>query len=179
MTDRISKEDVAHVADLARLTLTDEELDAFTGQLADVLDHAADLEALDLADVEPMTHPLPIRNVLRPDVVGETSDRAEVLACPIPDMGLPDGGPDEMREILDAVDLALDAGRNVYVHCWGGSGRTGTVVGCWLRRHGLAEPEEVLEVLQDLRTSGDRNGGHKDTPQTPDQRWMVESWEEG
>ena len=54
MTDRISKEDVAHVANLARLTLTDEELDAFTGQLADVLDHAADLEALDLADVEPM-----------------------------------------------------------------------------------------------------------------------------
>ena len=54
MTERISKEDVAHVADLARLTLTDEELDAFTGQLADVLDHAADLEALDLADVEPM-----------------------------------------------------------------------------------------------------------------------------
>ncbi len=81
MTDRISKEDVAHVADLARLTLTDEELDAFTGQLADVLDHAADLGALDLADVEPMTHPLPMRNVLRPDVEGETSDRAEVLAC--------------------------------------------------------------------------------------------------
>ena len=107
------------------------------------------------------------------------ADRAEVLACPIPDMGLPDGGPDEMKEILDAVDLALDSGRNVYVHCWGGSGRTGMVVGCWLRRHGLAEPEEVLEVLQDLRTSGDRNGGHKDTPQTPDQRWMVESWEEG
>ena len=104
---------------------------------------------------------------------------ADVLVHPIPDWGLPDGGPDEMKEILDAVDLALDAGRNVYVHCWGGSGRTGTVVGCWLRRHGLAEPEEVLEVLQDLRTSGDRNGGHKDTPQTPDQRWMVESWEEG
>ena len=56
MTERISKEDVAHVADLARLTLTDEELDAFTGQLADVLDHAADLEALDLADVEPVSY---------------------------------------------------------------------------------------------------------------------------
>ncbi len=81
MTERISREDVARVADLARLSLTDDELDAFTGQLADVLDHAADLEALDLADVEPMIHPLPLRNVLRPDVVGATSDRAEVLAC--------------------------------------------------------------------------------------------------
>jgi aspartyl-tRNA(Asn)/glutamyl-tRNA(Gln) amidotransferase subunit C len=49
--------------------------------LADVLDHAADLETLDLDDVEPMIHPLPLRNVLRPDVVGATSDRSEVLAC--------------------------------------------------------------------------------------------------
>ena len=81
MTDRISRSDVAHVADLARLSLTDEELEAFTGQLADVLDHAADLETLDLDDVEPMIHPLPLRNVLRPDVVGATSDRSEVLAC--------------------------------------------------------------------------------------------------
>ena len=79
--DRITRDDVAHVAGLARLTLGDDELDAFTGQLADVLDHAADLEALDLDDVPPTAHPLPLRNVLRPDVVGETSDRAEVLAA--------------------------------------------------------------------------------------------------
>ena len=77
---RISRSEVAHVANLARLSLTDDELEAFTGQLADVLDHAADLEALDLDDVEPMIHPLPLKNVLRPDVVGETSDRSEVLA---------------------------------------------------------------------------------------------------
>ncbi|MEC9395069.1 MAG: Asp-tRNA(Asn)/Glu-tRNA(Gln) amidotransferase subunit GatC [Actinomycetota bacterium] len=81
MTERITREDVAHVANLARLTLGDDELDAFTGQLADVLDHAADLDALDLDDVPPTAHPLPLRNVLRHDVVGETSDRAEVLAA--------------------------------------------------------------------------------------------------
>ena len=81
MTERITRDDAAHVADLARLTLGDDELDAFTGQLADVLDHAADLDALDLDDVPPTAHPLPLRNVLRPDVVGETSDRAEVLAA--------------------------------------------------------------------------------------------------
>ena len=81
MTERITREDVAHVADLARLTLDDDELDAFTEQLAAVLDHAADLEALDLADVPPTAHPLPLSNVLRPDVVAETSDRAEVLAA--------------------------------------------------------------------------------------------------
>jgi len=69
------------VADLARLSLTDDELDAFTVQLADILDHAADLDALDLADVSPTAHPLPLVNVFRDDVIGPTSDRDEVLAA--------------------------------------------------------------------------------------------------
>ncbi|MBA3303705.1 MAG: Asp-tRNA(Asn)/Glu-tRNA(Gln) amidotransferase subunit GatC, partial [Acidimicrobiia bacterium] len=60
--------DVAHVARLARLELTEEELELFTGQLADVLDHARDLEALDVTGVPPTAHPLPLRNVLRDDV---------------------------------------------------------------------------------------------------------------
>ena len=59
MSERITRDDVAHVARLARLELTDDELDAYTGQLAAVLDHAADVEALDLAGVAPTTHPLP------------------------------------------------------------------------------------------------------------------------
>ncbi len=69
------------MADLARLSLTDDELDAFTVQLADILDHAADLDALDLADVSPTAHPLPLVNVFRDDVIGPTSDRDEVLAA--------------------------------------------------------------------------------------------------
>ena len=81
MTERITRDDVAHVADLARLTLSDAELDAFTGQLADVLDHAADLDALDLTDVSPTAHPLLLVNVFRADVPGPTSDRDEVLAA--------------------------------------------------------------------------------------------------
>ena len=81
MTERITRDDVAHVADLARLSLTDDELDAFTLQLADVLDHAADLDALDLSDLEPTAHPLPLVNVFRADVEGPTSDRDEVLAA--------------------------------------------------------------------------------------------------
>ena len=81
MTERITRQDVAHVADLARLSLTDDELDAFTIQLADILDHAADLDALDLADVQPTAHPLPLVNVFRDDVIGPTSDRDEVLAA--------------------------------------------------------------------------------------------------
>lgn len=81
MADRISRDDVAHVARLARLALTEDELDTFTGQLGAVLDHAADVEALDLADVPPTAHPLPLQNVLRPDEPGPTLDPEEVLAA--------------------------------------------------------------------------------------------------
>ncbi|MEC9203849.1 MAG: Asp-tRNA(Asn)/Glu-tRNA(Gln) amidotransferase subunit GatC [Actinomycetota bacterium] len=80
-TPRLTRDDVAHVANLARLTLTDDELDAFTGQLADVLDHAADLEALDLDDVSPMANPFPLVNVLRADEPGHDDVRAEILAA--------------------------------------------------------------------------------------------------
>lgn len=78
---RITRADVAHVAALARLRLADEELDTFTGQLQAVLDHAADVEALDLGDVAPTAHPLPMGNVLRADVIGPTLDPADALAA--------------------------------------------------------------------------------------------------
>lgn len=81
MADRITRDEVTHVAKLARLQLTDDELDTYTDQLAKVLGHAADVEALDVADVPPTSHPYPLRNVLRPDVVGPTLDRDEVLAA--------------------------------------------------------------------------------------------------
>lgn len=81
MADRITPDDVAKVAHLARLRLSDEELERFTHQLADILAHAADIEALDLGDVEPMAHPIPLVNVFRPDVPGEPLDRDEVLAA--------------------------------------------------------------------------------------------------
>ena len=65
---------------LARLELTDAELDTYTDQLAAIIDHAADVAALDLADVPPTAHPLPIENVLRPDVISPSVDRDEVLS---------------------------------------------------------------------------------------------------
>jgi aspartyl-tRNA(Asn)/glutamyl-tRNA(Gln) amidotransferase subunit C len=81
MPARITREDVAHVARLAMLELSDAELEEFTGQLSAVLDHAADVEALDLADVAPTSHPLPLQNVFRPDVEVDGLDRDEVLAA--------------------------------------------------------------------------------------------------
>ncbi len=78
--ERITREDVAHVARLARLDLSEEELGLFTEQLGDVLEHAAGVAALDTAGVEPTAHPLPLVNVLRPDEPRPSLDRAEVLA---------------------------------------------------------------------------------------------------
>ena len=76
---RITRAECAHVAALARLELTDEELDRFTGQLDELLDHVAEVEALDLEELEPTMHALPIANLLRPDTPGEVLDRDEVL----------------------------------------------------------------------------------------------------
>lgn len=80
MPERLTRDDVAKVADLARLLLTDAELERSTEQLGAILDHAEDIAALDLADVPPTAHPLPLVNVLRPDVVVPGVDRDEVLA---------------------------------------------------------------------------------------------------
>jgi aspartyl-tRNA(Asn)/glutamyl-tRNA(Gln) amidotransferase subunit C len=80
MTERITRDDVEHVARLARLDLTDEEMDLFTGQLGDILEHAADIEALDVGDIPPTSMPLPMVNVMRADVIRESVDREEVLA---------------------------------------------------------------------------------------------------
>jgi aspartyl-tRNA(Asn)/glutamyl-tRNA(Gln) amidotransferase subunit C len=76
----ISRADVAHVAHLARLSLTEEEIERFTAQLAAVLGHAADVAALDLSSVAPTAHPLPLVNVLRQDEERPSLDREEVLA---------------------------------------------------------------------------------------------------
>lgn len=80
MSGEISRDEVAHVASLARLSVTDDELTTFTDQLCVVLETAAQLNALDLDDVEPMAQPYPLANVLRVDEIVPSLDRDEVLA---------------------------------------------------------------------------------------------------
>ncbi len=80
MSAQISRADVARVARLARLNLSDADLDRYTEQLAGVLEHFSDIDSLDLGGVEPFTQPYPLVNVLRADVEAPTLDRAEVLA---------------------------------------------------------------------------------------------------
>ena len=77
---RITRADVEHVAMLARLALTDDEIKQLTGELGAILDNAARVSALDTADVPPTAHPLPLVNVFRPDDPRPGLDRDEVLA---------------------------------------------------------------------------------------------------
>jgi aspartyl-tRNA(Asn)/glutamyl-tRNA(Gln) amidotransferase subunit C len=80
VASRITRDEVEHVARLARLALDGDEIDRYTTELGGILEHADDLAALDLDDVPPTAHPLPLRNALRPDTVSPTLDRDEVLA---------------------------------------------------------------------------------------------------
>ena len=80
MSASLSRDDVVHVARLARLALTDDEIDRFTGDLAGILNHAQDVASLDTTGVEPTAHPLPLVNVFRADVARAGIDRAAVLA---------------------------------------------------------------------------------------------------
>lgn len=77
----LSRADVVHVASLARLHLSDDEIELFTGQLRTVLEHAADVAALDLSHLEPSSHPIALENVLRTDEPRPSLDREEVLAA--------------------------------------------------------------------------------------------------
>jgi hypothetical protein len=93
----------------------------------------------------------------------------------IRDMDVPDNAG--MRTILDAIDEALMAGRPVYVHCLAGVGRTGTVIGCWLVRHGRASGADVIAHIRALREYEPHASWP--SPQSAVQRSMVRQWLRG
>lgn len=67
MTRKIDAVTVRHIGHLARLRLTDPDVERFAAQLSDILDYADQLNRIDTSDVEPTAHPLPVQNVLRDD----------------------------------------------------------------------------------------------------------------
>jgi protein-tyrosine phosphatase len=84
---------------------------------------------------------------------------------------------DHMQSILDTIDAALAAGHGVYVHCWGGIGRTGTVVGCYMVRHGNSGPEALQEIAR-LWENMEKKWRVSRSPETDAQHNFVRNWEE-
>ncbi|MFM7931942.1 MAG: dual specificity protein phosphatase family protein, partial [Pirellula sp.] len=80
-----------------------------------------------------------------------------------------------MRNILDAIDHSLDKKTPVYLHCFGGIGRTGTVICCWLLRHGYANSEDVFDLLSKLRKA-DLERATWPAPENDAQREFVRTW---
>jgi aspartyl-tRNA(Asn)/glutamyl-tRNA(Gln) amidotransferase subunit C len=75
----IDREQVLHVAKLARLKLTDDEVEKMTGELSQILQHVERTEALDLDGVEPTSHVVALENVLREDAPRESLPRERAL----------------------------------------------------------------------------------------------------
>lgn len=92
----------------------------------------------------------------------------------IPDMSVP--GKVQMRRSLDSIDGALEKGETVYVHCYGGIGRTGTTIGCWLVRHGMSGRQALASIGAWRRGTPD---GWRESPETEEQLQMVLGWERG
>lgn len=91
--------------------------------------------------------------------------------APIPDMDTPDVA--QMREILARLNAAIAGGRTVYVHCFGGIGRTGTVIGCHLVERGM-DGNAALAEIERLRRG--MPNAHRISPETDAQRRMVRLW---
>lgn len=105
-----------------------------------------------------------------PELEDQTYER-----FPIKDGSIPDS-PKKTVEILDAIDSRISQGKTVYLHCWGGVGRTGLIVGCWLSRHGH-KGVSALERLHELwqqRSKSDR----LETPETDEQERYILNWNE-
>ena len=101
---------------------------------------------------------------------------AKHVRVPIKDVSVPHAAS-VMCEILDTIDDGLRAGGKVYVHCWGGVGRTGTVIGCHLVRSGLSGDEALARVAA-LFKSMEKSSRRNRSPETHEQDAYVRSWRE-
>jgi len=94
--------------------------------------------------------------------------RIPILDCSIPTS-------DTMSKILNSIEKAINNGNCVYVHCWGGVGRTGTVVGCYLVRHGRSNEQAIAQVDQLYKTRP-ADIYHPHSPETDEQIEFIRNW---
>jgi len=102
--------------------------------------------------------------------------RASHQRFPIRDMSIPKSA-ETTQAILDAIDHGIEHDQKIYVHCWGGVGRTGVIIGCWLARHrggGEAALIQLRELWQQCPKSAFRQ-----SPETLEQERYVLDWKSG
>jgi ADP-ribosyl-[dinitrogen reductase] hydrolase len=93
---------------------------------------------------------------------------------PIQDISVP-ANSEHLAEILFAIDARIRDGDAVYLHCWGGVGRTGIVVACWLQEHGRT-PDDALAELGEKWSTVEKCYRKPDSPETPAQVNWVQTW---
>lgn len=147
---------------------------AFGEQLRQHLDTFLDYGIdtfIDLTDPDELPSYLPILK----EQAGYNKVDLNYKRFTITDHSIPE--PETMRAILDEIDSVLEAGRKVYLHCWGGIGRTGTVVGCYLVRHGQSG-EQALRQLAEWWKDVPKSRIWPHTPETKRQMEFILNWDE-
>ncbi|KAF0108456.1 MAG: hypothetical protein FD146_1030 [Anaerolineaceae bacterium] len=118
---------------------------------------------------------VPYEPLLREDAQHYSDRTVTYRRFPIGDYGLPTTG--QMKNLLDAIESALAAGHKIYLHCWGGVGRTGTTVGCWLVRRGMTG-EQSLAQLAEWWQAVPKSVRFPHSPETEEQRGFILNWTE-
>lgn len=114
-----------------------------------------------------------LKNSNEPEIVGGLVRRFSIPDKTVPSVEL-------MKKILNEIDDLHSKNIPVYIHCWGGLGRTATVVGCWLMRHGIAERSTVLDEIFNLRRIGvDQAYLGLKSPETDEQERFILAWKKG
>ena len=95
------------------------------------------------------------------------------LRFPIRDMSVPESSKTTIA-ILDAIDKYMEGGQTVYVHCWGGVGRTGVIIGCWLARHGYGGDATLIQLRELWRQCPKSIA--RQSPETREQEQFILEW---
>lgn len=123
------------------------------------------IDLTEAGELEPYEHLL--------SMIGKNTDRLLYRRYPIGDYQVP--SPTQMEKIIQAIDEVLSASKKLYLHCLGGVGRTGTVVGCYLVHKGLSG-EDALRQLNLWWASVPKRAVHHNTPETVAQIKFVINW---